>query len=124
MARLDVHLAATGDTNGIMATIAVCTLSGEPVTRLQPNAFSAVLVRGTGPLDAAAVPTATSPVGNHPVRILVNPQGMAGFYNFVMFNPFNPEGFFENEKVIHIQLRVTSGPDQGSAAYAVTIVAV
>jgi hypothetical protein len=121
VARLDVHLAASGDTNGIMATIAVCTSSGESVTRLQPDAFSAVLVRGTSPSDAAAVPTAIPATVQHPGKTLVNPQGMDGFYNFVMFNPFNANGTFDDEKAVHIQLRVTVGPNQGAAACAVTI---
>jgi hypothetical protein len=121
VAKLDVHLAASGDTNGIMATIGVWASSGEPVTGLLPEAFSAVLVRGTGPSGAAAVPTATPHVGQHPVRILVNPQGMDGFYNFLMFNPFNAEGTFDTEKAVHIQLRVTVGPDQGATACAVAI---
>lgn len=121
MAKLDVHLAAFGNTNAIIATIAVCTSSGDPVTGLQPNAFSAVLVRGPNPSDAAAVPTATTPVGMHPVKTLVNPQGMDGFYNFLMFNPFDPEGTFDTEQAVNMQLRITVGPDQGAAACAVTI---
>ena len=121
MAILDVHLAASGNQFAIMATIAVWTSSGESVTRLQPDAFSAVLVRGPSPSDAAAVPTAIPPINNHPGKTLVNPQGMDGFYNFIMFNPFNANGTFDTEKVVHIQLRVTVGPDQGAAACAVTI---
>jgi hypothetical protein len=87
-----------------------------------PNAFSAVVVRS--PSDAAAVPTALPPVGHHPAPIFVKPQGMAGFYNFIMSNPFNPEGTFDDEKEVHIQLHVTAGPDHGAAACAMTILKV
>ena len=121
MAKLDVHLAAFGNTNTIIATIAVCTSSGDPVTGLQPSAFSAVLVRGPDPSDAAAVPTVIPPAVHHPGKILVNPQGMDGFYNFLMVNPFNPDGTFDTEQAVNMQLRVTVGPDQGAAACAVTI---
>ena len=121
MAKLDVYLAAPGNQFAIMATIAVWTSSGEPVTGLQPDAFSAVLVRGTSPSDAAGVPTAVPATVHHPGKTLVNPQGMDGFYNVIMSNPFNADGTFDTEKVIHIQLRVTVGPDQGAAACAVTI---
>jgi hypothetical protein len=125
VARLDVYLAATGNQFAIMATIAVRTSSGEPVTGLQPDAFSAVLVRGPDPSSGAAgVPSSVPPVGHHPPGIRVIPQGMDGFYNFIMPNPFSVDGTFDVEKQVHIQLRVTVGPDQGAAAYAVTILQV